>query len=112
MNIKTIKVKDLRSMTDTEGIIIQGCGGDLERWVEGINEELTAGHILQEGSLFEDVATFKHKGLICLFFPLRGVKVDMQKLAIWRIKMRIIYGAMWLSDFIQNSRKKKVANEN
>ena len=41
MNINTITAEDLRRMPDKEGLILQGCGGDLTEWVDGINEMLT-----------------------------------------------------------------------
>ena len=39
--IKQIDCYELRNMKDKEGLIIQGCGGDLNEWTEGINEMLT-----------------------------------------------------------------------
>ena len=41
MNINTITAEDLRRMPDKEGLILQGCGGDLTEGVDGINEMLT-----------------------------------------------------------------------
>ena len=35
--IKTITADDLRQMEDLEGLILQGCGGDIQEWVDGIN---------------------------------------------------------------------------
>ena len=39
--VKHVNVDEVRSMTDREGLILQGCGGDLREWVDGINETLT-----------------------------------------------------------------------
>ena len=39
--IREKTTEDLRHMTDEEGLILQGCGGDLQEWVDGINELLT-----------------------------------------------------------------------
>ncbi len=47
MNINTITAEDLRRMPDKEGLILQGCGGDLTEWVDGINEMLTKAGILK-----------------------------------------------------------------
>ena len=41
-----ITTNELRRMTNQEGLILQGCGGDMQEWVDGINELLT-----QEGIL-------------------------------------------------------------
>ena len=60
MNINTITAEDLRRMPDKEGLILQGCGGDLTEWVDGINEMLTKAGILKDGCQFENVAAFQH----------------------------------------------------
>ena len=54
MNINTITAEDLRRMLDKEGLILQGCGGNLTEWVDGINEMLTNAGILKDDSQFED----------------------------------------------------------
>ena len=41
MSIRTITTDALRRMSDSEGLILQGCGGDLQEWLDGINEMLT-----------------------------------------------------------------------
>lgn len=38
--ITQISTDDLRKMKGSEGLIIQGCGGDLNQWVDGINDLL------------------------------------------------------------------------
>ena len=38
-------------MEGQEGLILQGCDGDLEEWMEGINEMLTQSGILLEQNL-------------------------------------------------------------
>ena len=53
--IKTITADDLRQMEDLEGLILQGCGGDIQEWVDGINGLFTEAGILQESSRFESV---------------------------------------------------------
>lgn len=86
MSIKHITTADLRRMGNTEGLIIQGCGGDLQEWVDGINGMLTEEGILRNGSKFENCSSFEHDGLTCLLFPFEGVNVGMGRLAIWRLK--------------------------
>ena len=53
MEIKDVSLDELRKMNDSEGLIIQGCGGDLQEWVDGINNMLTESGILQSESRFE-----------------------------------------------------------
>ena len=38
--IKEINELDLLKMKDKEGLILQGCGGNLNDWLQGINEEI------------------------------------------------------------------------
>lgn len=103
MSIKHITTDDLRRMGNTEELIIQGCGGDLQEWVDGINEMLTEEGILRDGSKFSDCSSFEHDGLTCLLFPFEGVNVDMGRLAIWRLKTHDSFGGTWLSDYVPNS---------
>ena len=49
--IKEITVGELKKMTDKEGLILQGCGGDLKEWEDGVNELLTESGILLEGDI-------------------------------------------------------------
>ena len=53
--IKPLTLKKLCEMRG-EGLIIQGCGGDLNEWVTGINEMLTEEGILLEGDTFKDIS--------------------------------------------------------
>ena len=102
MGIKTITTEDLRRMEEKEGLILQGCGGDLKEWVDGINDMLTGAGILKEGTRFGDVSTFQYGGLTCLLFPFEDVKLEMGKLAMWRLQTHADFGGTWLSDFVPN----------
>lgn len=53
MKIINIEAQQLRNMENHEGLVIQGCGGDLKKWAEGINEMLTEAGILKNDSKFE-----------------------------------------------------------
>ena len=94
--------EDLRHMTNEEGLILQGCGGDLQEWVDGINELLTQEGILLNGSKFENAATFQHDGLTNLMFSFEGVQLNVGKLALWRIQTHSQFGGTWLSDYVPN----------
>ena len=84
--IQQITTDDLRRMDGQEGLILQGCGGDLREWVDGINDLLTEAGILLDGSRFESVSVFQHQELTNLLFPFDGVKLDVGKLATWRLQ--------------------------
>ena len=102
MSITHIEPDELRKMSDKEGLIIQGCGGPLQEWVDGINDMLTADGILKNGSRFEDVFTFEHEKVTCLLFPFEGVELDVGKLAVWRMKTHGQFYGTWLSDYVPN----------
>lgn len=100
--IREKATEDLRHMTDEEGLILQGCGGDLQEWVDGINELLTQEGILLNGSKFENAATFQHDGLTNLLLSFDGVQLNVGKLAMWRIQTHSQFGGTWLSDYVPN----------
>lgn len=103
MSIREISVDKLRRMSDQEGLIIQGCGGDLQEWVDGINEILTEEGILKKGTRFEEAYTFQNDGLTCLLFPFKeGTQIEMGKLAKWRLQTHPHFGGTWLSDYVPN----------
>lgn len=100
--IKTISTDDLRRMEDREGLILQGCGGDPQEWVDGINRMLADAGILLDDSRFEAVSVFQHDGLTNLLFLFDGVKLDIGKLAMWRLATHEQFGGTWLSDYVPN----------
>lgn len=102
MEIKSVSLYDLRKMNNSEGLILQGCGGDLQEWVDGINDMLTESGILQNESRFEKAYTFNNEDLTCLLFPFDGVQLDVGKLAMWRLETRETFGSTWLTDYVDN----------
>ena len=100
--IRRIQVGDLRKMSDREGLILQGCGGDPQEWLEGINEMLADAGILRNGSRFERAALFECDGRTNLLFDFEGVDLDVGKLAMWRLATYGTIGGTWLSDYVPN----------
>ena len=100
MTIKEINLQELRKLNGNDGLILQGCGGEPEEWVEGINTLLTENGILLEGSRFDECYVFQNGELTCLLFPFGEQKINMGKLAIWRIATKSNFGSTWLSDYI------------
>ena len=100
--IKQITTEDLLRMDGQEGLILQGCGGDLQEWVDGINGLLTEAGILLDSSRFESVFVFQHQELTNLLFPFDGVKLDVGKLAMWRLQTYGQFVGTWLSDYVPN----------
>lgn len=103
MSIKKITAEDLRSMDGKEGLILQGCGGELQEWLDGINDMFTEEKLLLNGTKFEDIYTFDHDGLTCLMIPFsEDVKLDVGRLAMWRLQTHGQFGGIWLSDYVPN----------
>lgn len=103
--IRKITTDDLRRMKDSEGLILQGCGGDLHEWVYGINNMLTETGVLLNETRFkpENCMTFEHNGVTCLLFPFTDdVKLQMGRLAMWRLETHGNFGGTWLSDYVPN----------
>ena len=102
MDITTIATDDLRRMDGKEGLILQGCGGDLTEWVDGMNKLLTENGILLDGTRFENVSAFQYRESTCLLFPFEDAKLHIGKLAMWRLQTHGELGGTWLSDFVPN----------
>ena len=102
MSIERIKVEDLRRMKDKEGLILQGCGGDPQEWLDGINDRLKSAQILRNGSKFENCFVFENEGCICILFPFEGVEIDVGRLALWRLQTHNMFSGKWLSDYVPN----------
>jgi hypothetical protein len=101
--INHITTDELKLMTGKEGLILQGCGGDPQEWLDGVNDLLTEAGILSDGNKFHDVSVFEHDGLTNILFDMDGVKLDVGKLAMWRIATRETFGGVWFSDYLPNT---------
>lgn len=103
MSIKKITTEDLRRMNDCDGLVLQGCGGDLQEWLDGINSLFTEEKLLLNGTKFENIYAFENEGLTNLLFPFNdSAKLDMGRLAIWRLRSHEQFGGTWLSDYVPN----------
>ena len=103
MSIRTISTGQLRRMGDQEGLVLQGCGGDPQEWVDGIHGILVREGSLKKGAGFVDAYTFRHDGLSCMLFPFKeDMKLDVGKLAAWRLASYSTFGGTWLSDYVPN----------
>ena len=100
--IRQIEKEELRKMHGREGLVLQGCGGDLKEWTDGINQMLEQEGILPKGKRLDDVAVFRKEGKTNLLFFFGEEKLDMGKLAAWRLKTRYQFGGTWMSDYVNN----------
>ena len=111
MSVKTISKDELRRMNVSEGLILQGCGGDPQEWLDGINGLLTDEGILKNGSRFENISVFQNGDLTNILFPFEeGVDIDMGKLAMWRLCSHEQFGGTWLSDYVPNKLRGFIEN--
>lgn len=103
MAIKNITTNDLRKMNDKEGIILQGCGGDPQGWIDGVNEMFKEGGILLDDTKFTDSYVFDNDNLTCMLFPFdNNVHLNTSKLAMWRLQSYTAFAGTWLSDYVDN----------
>lgn len=105
MSVKTVNTEELRSMSSTEGLVLQGCGGELKEWIDGINGLFKRSGILLEDSEFkeDDCYTFKNGDLTCLLFPFSDdISIDLGKMAMWRLQTHQDLGGTWFSDYVDN----------
>lgn len=101
MSIIETTANELRRTQDLEGLVLQGCGGSLQEWQDGINNLLTEIGVLKNGSTFENIHVFQHEGRTCLLFPFSDdLQINMGKLAIWRLQSHDQFEGMWLSDYV------------
>lgn len=77
MKINQITLTDLRRMNGKEGLILQGCGGETQELVDGINKMLTDKGILLDNTKFENVSVFKSDGVTCILYPLADVEITV-----------------------------------
>jgi hypothetical protein len=101
--MKHITIDELSHLPVGEGLILQGCGGPAADWFNGINEILTEEGILLNGDTFKDVYIFEHGDLTNILFSMDDVKLDIGKLAMWRLSTRDNFGGVWLSDYFPNT---------
>ena len=81
-------------MNGKEGLILQGCGGETQEWVDGINKMLTDKGILLDNTKFENVSVFKSDGVTCILYPFENVHLDIGKLAMWRLQSYTAFAGM------------------
>lgn len=64
--IQKISAEDLKKMQDREGLVLQGCGGDLREWEDGIHQMLAEEKILQNGRTLKKYTHLSMRGVpIC-----------------------------------------------
>lgn len=102
IQMQTLNPETLRHLPHKEGLILQGCGGDVQEWLDGINDLLQDNGILLYGDRFEEVSVFRHNERTNLLFNFDGVRLDMGKLARWRLQTYGLFGGTWLSDYVEN----------
>lgn len=97
--MKQIKFNDLLDIP--EGLILLGCGGDLNEWINGVLDILFEKEIIESKDDFgEPVCLTTSGGRIDLVFPFaENNKINIGKLAMWRLQFG---DASWASDYIVN----------
>lgn len=94
------KQRVLKLAKQTDYLVWQGCGGPIEDWYDGITKMLIENGIADKNYKMKEMYVFDNNGLTCLLTPLD--KLNISKLAAYRIAWRDTFGTMWLSDYIDN----------
>lgn len=102
--IKELSCSEVKELRDRnyEFLILQGCGGELSEWVDGFTKMLKDEGIAKDSFSFDEVYSFQNNNLTNIAFALNNKDLDISKLAMFRLKIRETFGAMWLSDYIDN----------
>lgn len=103
MNIKKRTFEDLMDL-NTEGLVLLGCGGDLNEWINGVTEILVEEKIIKSTNPLDTfdkpfyVRTTGGRTDLVLPFKKRA-KINISKLAMWRLRFG---DASWISDYKHN----------
>lgn len=102
--IKELELKEIKELKNNEYdyLILQGCGGNSNEWIDGITDMLKSNDIVPFDFKFNEIYKFKKDDLTNLAFALNDKNINMEKLAIFRLSIRDDFGAMWLSDYVDN----------
>lgn len=100
--IEHISIAQLCKMQGEEGLILQGCGGDPQEWLDGINDLLAKSNILTGDNKFRHIYIFEHESLTNILFPFDGIELDTGRLALWRLQTHEQFSGTWLSDYLPN----------
>lgn len=103
--IENITPGELTRISESDGLVLQGCGGDPNEWLEGINGMFAEAEILRNDAAFKTAYVFQHDGLTNILFSFDDVKrgdLDIGRLAMWRLQSHDTFGGTWLSDYLPN----------
>ena len=101
--IHHITTDELKRMTSADSLILQGCGGDPDEWLDDINKSFTNMGILRNGDVFKGIHVFEHNGLTNIMFDMENVDLDIGRLAAWRMQTHSVYAGAWSSDYLTNT---------
>lgn len=102
--MKKLKLEEVKKLKDKnyDFLVLQGCGGNLEDWIDGITNMLKENGIVPDSFSFDEIYSFEKDGITNIALALNNKNIDIGKLAMFRLSIRNDFGAMWLSDYIDN----------
>lgn len=111
--MELIKQPSFEQLYNESAFTIEGCGGELKEWMEGINKLLAEKEIGQVETFY----TFEGKDMNCYYeltgsnrypddltflsFPLDNL--DINKLAMFKMQ----FGARWFDDIVENNKRRE-----
>lgn len=85
---------------DKTYMVLLGCDGTEREWLEGIEGLFHDEGLVDKDYKIKESFIFENLGRIDFIIDVSDI--DISKLAIVRLKMREVFGAMWLQDYIDN----------
>ena len=84
--MKKLKLDEVKKLKNKnyDFLVLQGCGGDLEEWVNGITNMLKENGIIPDSFSFDEIYSFEKDGVTNIAFALNNKNIDMGNLAIFR----------------------------
>ncbi|TFB21440.1 hypothetical protein E3U55_09010 [Filobacillus milosensis] len=115
--VKELVISDLRELAAScKGYVVMlGCGGVLNEWVNGVSQELHSAGVTTTndpkvlwGNIYKTPTKYLRVDLVFMFKEDFKEIFDVSKLAIWRISWG---GTIRLSDYLKNFKSNHENNE-
>ncbi len=96
-------LKQLEQLKGKNGLAFLDCDMHPLELLNAVNEALTHGGILLNGSELKDVLSFHHDGKVDLLLPFNNAKLHSTKIVIWQMMIYKDCRGIFLSDYIRST---------
>ena len=111
LTISKMTFEDAYKDNPNDGIVLLGCGGDINEWIIGVSNNLKEEGISKTDKpdeLWNDVRILTTSGgrTDVMLTPKKGAPIDIGKMAMWRIRFG---DCSWISDYKDNYKEQHKA---